>query len=122
MSQFTKYEQVTTFSEFKHVDKVRTPQLVVTSILWLSTVGKDFEGGRLEFLNGPNQSSVWIEPKMGRFAAWTSSYENPHGVQEMFYGQRYALILAFTVDKNFGHKDIYDLRTWSVVTKPSFYY
>jgi len=110
------------FSEFKHVDKVRTPQLTVTSILWLSTVGLNFEGGRLEFLNGPNNTSIWVEPKTGRFAAWTSSYENPHGVQEMFYGVRYALILAYTVDPKYGHKDMHSLRTWSVVNKPSFYY
>lgn len=46
VTQFTRYRQVVPFSEFRHVDKVRSPALVVTSILWLSTTDIDFGGGR----------------------------------------------------------------------------
>lgn len=123
--QFTRYEQITTFSEFRHVDKVRSPELIVTSLLWLSTVDEDFGGGRLEFLNGPGEQKhnpIVIEPKRGRYAAWTSSYENPHGVHELLYGERFALIFAFTAKPDYGHSTIEDLRTWSSVEKPSFYY
>lgn len=123
--QFTQYQPVTKFSEFRHIDKVRSPELLVTSILWLSTVDEDFGGGRLEFLNGPGNGThepILIEPKKGRYAAWTSSFENPHGVHELLYGQRLALIFAFTAKSNFGHSSIEDLRTWAFTKKPSFYY
>lgn len=123
--QFTRYEPVTTFSEFRHIDKVRSPELIVTSILWLSTVDEHFSGGRLEFLNGPGEEQfnpILIEPKKGRYAAWTSSHENPHGVHELFHGKRLALIFAFTANPKFGHSTIEQLRTWATIKKPSFYY
>lgn len=73
------------------MDKVRSPALVVTSILWLSTVDVDFGGGRVEFLVGdypePN-TPLLVEPKQGRFAAWTSGWENPHGVMHVNWGDR----------------------------------
>ena len=108
------------FSEFKHVDKVRSKNLIVTSILWLSTVDVDFGGGRLEFLTGPGDKPfdpIYIEPKMGRFSAWTSSYENPHGVQEVEYGYRYALILAFTAFEELGHSNMDFFRDWALTAE-----
>ncbi|RWS09666.1 potassium channel subfamily T member 2-like protein, partial [Dinothrombium tinctorium] len=100
VTQFTRHRPVTQFSEFRHVDKVRSPSIVVTSILWLSTVDYDFYGGRTEFLTGGPEpfTPILVEPKIGRFAAWTSAYENPHGVKEIYAGDRYALIFAFTVN------------------------
>ncbi|RWS05276.1 2-oxoglutarate and iron-dependent oxygenase domain-containing protein 3-like protein, partial [Dinothrombium tinctorium] len=80
ISEATRFKSVTEFQEFRHVDKVRAPTLVVTSIIWLSTSGDHFTGGELEFLT---DSPILLEPKLGRFAAWTSSYENPHAVREM---------------------------------------
>lgn len=70
VTQFTRYRQVVPFSEFRHVDKVRSPALVVTSILWLSTCDLDFGGGRTEFLTGGPEpfTPLMIEPKLGRFA------------------------------------------------------
>jgi len=115
--QFTRYNPIVPFSEFKHVDKIRSPNLLVTSILWLSTVDIDFGGGRLEFLTGPGPEPydpIFIEPKMGRFAAWTSSYENPHGVQEVYYGYRYAFIMAFTAFEELGHADMDSFQEWAV--------
>jgi len=116
VSQFTRYRSVVPFSEFRHVDKVRSPALVVTSILWLSTVDEDFGGGRVEFLVGddphPN-SPMLVEPKKGRFAAWTSGWENPHGVMGVNWGDRLALIFAFTVNPKLGYKDLNDLRQFA---------
>lgn len=59
------------------MDKVRSPYLIVTTILWLSTVDLDFGGGRTEFLTGGPEplTPLLIEPKIGRFAAWTSGWE-----------------------------------------------
>ncbi|RWS25469.1 2-oxoglutarate and iron-dependent oxygenase domain-containing protein 3-like protein [Leptotrombidium deliense] len=116
VTQFTRHRPLTKFSEFRHVDKLRSPSLVVTSIVWLSTVDVDFYGGRTEFLTGGPEpySPLLIDPKIGRFAAWTSSYENPHGVHEIIAGDRYSLIFTFTVNKRFGHETIDDLKRWSL--------
>ncbi|RWS29611.1 2-oxoglutarate and iron-dependent oxygenase domain-containing protein 3-like isoform X1, partial [Leptotrombidium deliense] len=115
VSQFTRHKPVTQFSEFRHVDKVRSPSLIVTTILWLSTVDFDFIGGRLEFLTGGPEpfSPLLIDPKFGRFSAWTSSYENPHAVHEIVAGERYALIFAFTASQEIGHASIDHLREWA---------
>lgn len=85
VSQFTRYKPIVPFSEFRHVDKVRSPYLVVTTILWLSTVDIDFGGGRTEFLTGGPEpfTPLLIEPKNGRFAAWTSGWETPHSVSRL---------------------------------------
>jgi len=124
VSQFTRYRSVVPFSEFRHVDKVRSPSLVVTSILWLSTVDQDFGGGRTEFLVGdypePN-TPLLVEPKVGRFAAWTSGWENPHGVMAVNWGDRLALIFAFTVNPTMGYKDLEDLKEFAV-TREEFDY
>ncbi|XP_015785926.1 2-oxoglutarate and iron-dependent oxygenase domain-containing protein 3 [Tetranychus urticae] len=117
--QFTRYHPVVQFREFRHIDKLRSPNLIVTSILWLSTIDEDFGGGRTEFLTGPGPepfSPLLVEPKIGRYAAWTSSYENPHAVQELDYGYRYALIFAFTVLEGFGHPDLESFREWALTT------
>lgn len=117
--QFTRYKPVVPFREFRHVDKLRSPNLIVTSILWLSTVDEDFGGGRTEFLTGPGPerfTPLLVEPKIGRFAAWTSSYENPHGVNEIIYGQRYALIFAFTALQEVGHPNMTSFREWATST------
>ena len=104
-------------NEFRHVDKVRSPALIVTSILWLSTANLDFGGGHTEFLNGPGPepfTPVLIEPKMGRFAAWTSGFENPHEVTELYWGNRLALIFAFTVSNKLGYESMEALRDWAI--------
>ncbi|XP_074604826.1 2-oxoglutarate and iron-dependent oxygenase domain-containing protein 3-like [Brevipalpus obovatus] len=117
VSQFTRYRRLVKHTEFRHVDKVRSPALLFTSILWLSTSGLDFGGGHTDFLNGPGPepfSPVTIEPKTGRFAAWTSGFENPHEVKELYWGNRLALIFAFTVSNKLGHESIDALRKWAI--------
>ncbi|RWS05277.1 2-oxoglutarate and iron-dependent oxygenase domain-containing protein 3-like protein [Dinothrombium tinctorium] len=112
--EMTRFRPITQFREFRHIDKVRSLPLVVTSIIWLSTVGKDFEGGRTEFLTGGPEpfTPLIIEPKLGRFGAWTSGYENPHGVLELESGERLALLFAITTDPEIGYKSMDSLKQW----------
>ena len=107
---------MTEYSQFRHVDKVRAKSLTITSILWLSTYGVDFGGGRTAFLTGGPKpfTPLLVEPKVGRFAAWTSGWENPHEVMQMLYGERLALILPFSVYGKKGPKDMETFKNWSV--------
>lgn len=117
VSQFTRYRPLVKHTEFRHVDKARSPALLFTSILWLSTSGLDFGGGYTDFLNGPGPEPyqpISIEPKKGRFAAWTSGFENPHEVKELYWGNRYALIFAFTVSNKLGQENMDALRRWAI--------
>lgn len=115
VSELTRFKPVINFREFRHVDKVRAPALLVTSIIWLSTTGVEFDGGRTEYLTGGPEpfTPLLVEPKQGRFAAWTSGYENPHGVQEMESGERFALLFAITADPDLGYKNMDSLFHWS---------
>ena len=125
VTQMTRYRPFVKFQEFRHVDKVRSVACIVTSILWLSTHNKDFSGGLLGFLNGPGPqpyTPIYIEPKLGRFAAWTSGYESPHGVSEVYWGSRVDIIFAFTVNPKLGYNTIDDLRKFASNTSNPLYY
>ncbi|RWS04262.1 PKHD domain-containing transmembrane protein-like protein, partial [Dinothrombium tinctorium] len=116
--EFTRYKPMIKFSEFLHIDKIRAPTLLITAIIWLSTVEDDFLGGNLEFLTGGPEpfTPLLIEPKLGRFAAWTSSYENPHGVREVYVGERLALVLGFTIYEDSGYKTLEDMFDVAIAT------
>lgn len=65
-------------------------------------------------VGGPEPfTPLMIEPKQGRFAAWTSGFENPHGVMGLNWGDRLALIFAFTVNPTMGYKDLDNLRQFA---------
>ncbi|XP_015793951.1 2-oxoglutarate and iron-dependent oxygenase domain-containing protein 3 [Tetranychus urticae] len=116
VAQFTRYRPMTRYSQFRHVDKVRVQSLIVTSILWLSTYDYDFGGGTTSFLTAPDSppyTPYIVQPKINRFAAWTSGWENPHEVMQLLWGERLALIFAFTVNPNLGEKNMEALRTWA---------
>ncbi|XP_053205677.1 2-oxoglutarate and iron-dependent oxygenase domain-containing protein 3-like isoform X2 [Panonychus citri] len=116
VAQFTRYRPMTRYSQFRHVDKVRVQSLIVTSILWLSTYDYDFGGGTTSFLTAPDSKPFTpyiVQPKINRFAAWTSGWENPHEVMQLLWGERLALIFAFTVNPNLGEKNMESLRTWA---------
>lgn len=81
-----------------HVDKVTYGTFVYTSLLYLSTYGNEFKGGRFFFLD--NKRNVTIEPKFGRISAFTSSSENQHMVEQVDSGARFALTIPFTCDKS----------------------
>ncbi|XP_074599144.1 2-oxoglutarate and iron-dependent oxygenase domain-containing protein 3-like [Brevipalpus obovatus] len=115
VAQFTRYRPMTRYSQFRHVDKVRSQSLVVTSILWLSNYDYDFGGGRTAFLTGGPKpfTPLLVEPKVNRFAAWTSGWENPHEVMQMMWGERLALIFAFTVNPYLGERSMDTMKAWA---------
>jgi hypothetical protein len=86
-----------------HVDKETYESFHYTSLLYLSTSGRDFEGGRFVFLDkgsSPSLRNVTLEPKFGRVSAFTSGHENPHFVERVSRGTRYALTVSFSCDKS----------------------
>ncbi|CAG2171722.1 unnamed protein product [Oppiella nova] len=86
----------------RHVDKREVKCLRFTSLLYLSTYGADFSGGRFIFTD--EMSNQTIEPKFGRVAAFTSGSENEHFVERVTSGARYSLLIGFTSDPKFAVK------------------
>ncbi|XP_067834430.1 prolyl 3-hydroxylase 1-like [Heptranchias perlo] len=66
----------------------------------------EFEGGAFFFTNQDAETiSAEIEPKCGRLVTFKSGAENPHGVQGVTGGQRCAVSLWFTLDRQHREKD-----------------
>ncbi|CAG2175560.1 unnamed protein product [Oppiella nova] len=84
----------------RHVDKQNVKFVDFTSLLYLSTYGADFSGGRFIFTD--EMSNQTIEPKFGRVAAFTSGSENEHFFERVTSGTRYALLMTFTCDPKFA--------------------
>lgn len=80
-----------------HVDKKTYGSFHYTSLLYLSNYATDFDGGRLVFVDGAS-GNVTVEPKKGRLLAFTSGSENPHRVEPVERGVRYALTVSFSCD------------------------
>uniref|UniRef100_A0A131Y6P2 Putative prolyl 4-hydroxylase alpha subunit logues n=1 Tax=Ixodes ricinus TaxID=34613 RepID=A0A131Y6P2_IXORI len=80
-----------------HVDKKTYGSFHYTSLLYLSDYATDFDGGRLVFVDGAS-GNVTVEPKKGRVLAFTSGSENPHRVEQVERGVRYALTVSFSCD------------------------
>lgn len=79
-----------------HVDKETYGSFHYTSLLYLADYGRDFHGGRFVFL-GPERN-ITVEPKLGRVSFFTSGSENPHYVERVSSGIRYAITVSFTCD------------------------
>ncbi|XP_064462859.1 2-oxoglutarate and iron-dependent oxygenase domain-containing protein 3-like [Ornithodoros turicata] len=79
-----------------HVDKETYGSFHYTSLVYLSDYGQDFEGGRLIFVSDAGNATV--EPKKGRIVSFTSGSENPHHVEKVMRGVRYALTVSFSCD------------------------
>ncbi|XP_029639609.1 2-oxoglutarate and iron-dependent oxygenase domain-containing protein 3 isoform X1 [Octopus sinensis] len=79
-----------------HIDKKTYGTFHYTSLLYLTTYGKDFTGGRFTFVDKDKNSTV--EPKLGRVSFFTSGSENPHFVEKVSSGERYAITISFTCD------------------------
>ncbi|XP_039262518.2 2-oxoglutarate and iron-dependent oxygenase domain-containing protein 3-like [Styela clava] len=86
----------------KHIDKIQYGSFDYTSLLYLTSYKKDFEGGRFIF---DDANSVIIEPKRGRLSFFTSGSENPHHVEKVTSGVRYAITISFTCDPKKSIKD-----------------
>nr|CAB3264556.1 2-oxoglutarate and iron-dependent oxygenase domain-containing protein 3-like [Phallusia mammillata] len=95
-SKMTSKPAYTKHDEYwhSHIDKVQYGSFDYTSLLYLSDYGSDFEGGRFVF----DDKNDTIEPKLGRVSFFTSGSENPHHVEKVIDGTRYAMTVSFTCD------------------------
>lgn len=102
-SRITNTSAKTQHDEYwhQHIDKIQYVSFDYTSLLYLSDYGTDFTGGRFVFDNPKS----FIEPKKGRLSFFTSGSENPHRVEEVFSGTRYAITVSFTCDPSKAIKD-----------------
>lgn len=106
-SRITSESAKTVHDEYwhKHVDKQTYKSFHYTSLLYLSTFGLDFRGGRFVFVDKALNRSIAIEPKTGRLSAFTSGSENEHFVEKVSEGVRYAITVSFTCDPKFAIND-----------------
>ncbi|KAL3875793.1 hypothetical protein ACJMK2_033709 [Sinanodonta woodiana] len=97
-SRMNMIEAKTVHDEYwhPHVDKVTYGSFHYTSLLYLSTYGKDFRGGRFIFVD--TDSNKTVEPRIGRVSFFTSGSENVHYVEKLEDGVRYAITISFTCD------------------------
>lgn len=99
-SRLTDRAPLTVHDEYwhVHVDKETYPSFHYTSLLYLNDFGVDFTGGRFVFTDSDTNRTV--EPRKGRVSAFTSGWENPHQVERVSSGVRYALTVSFTCDSS----------------------
>lgn len=96
-----------------HIDKRQYGSFLYTGLLYLNDHSGEFTGGEFVFIEQPQQLSdkqqqqsatqsasrrLRLEPRAGRFVAFTSGSENVHAVTRVRSGTRYALTIAFTCD------------------------
>ncbi|XP_033736717.1 2-oxoglutarate and iron-dependent oxygenase domain-containing protein 3-like [Pecten maximus] len=79
-----------------HIDKVTYGSFHYTSLLYLSSYGKEFSGGRFIFVDKDVNRTV--EPRLGRVSFFTSGSENVHFVEKLIEGERFAITISFTCD------------------------
>lgn len=105
-SRLTNLDPKTVHDEYwhVHVDKDVYESFHYTSLLYLSDYGREFQGGRLIFLENP-KNNVTLEPRHGRVAMFTSGSENTHYVERVTSGTRYAITVSFTCDINKSIRD-----------------
>jgi len=84
-----------------HVDKEQYGSFEYTGLLYLTDQNIHFKGGSFVFVGteSNNHLNQTVQPKIGRFLTFTSGSENPHHVQKVTEGTRYALTISFTCDK-----------------------
>ncbi|XP_037522755.1 2-oxoglutarate and iron-dependent oxygenase domain-containing protein 3 [Rhipicephalus sanguineus] len=105
-SEMTVRPAVTVHDEYwhVHVDKEQYGSFHYTSLLYLTDYNADFGGGRLVFVDG-TRGNATVEPKKGRVLAFTSGSENPHFVEKVDKGIRYALTVSFSCDPSKAIRD-----------------
>ena len=72
----------------------------VSALLYLSSIHKQFEGGRFFFADRHPGGRAFtptslVEPRCGRLLAFTSGPENLHGVMPLAAGTRYAAAFKY---------------------------
>ncbi|RZC35993.1 2-oxoglutarate and iron-dependent oxygenase domain-containing protein 3-like, partial [Asbolus verrucosus] len=90
-----------------HIDKETYESFHYTSLLYLTDFSVDFKGGRLIFLDDINKplKNVTVEPRKGRVLMFSSGAENPHFVERVTSGVRYAITVSFTCDPSMSISD-----------------
>lgn len=78
-----------------------------TSLVYLNDYGKDFKGGRFYFMQDLKSSTknTTVEPRAGRILMFTSGSENPHAVERVLEGTRFAITVSFTCDTKLAIDD-----------------
>lgn len=84
-----------------HADKANIASYDWSALLYFSSVGADFDGGELLFLD--EDADRLVRPLAGRLVAFSSGLENLHRVQPMSRGQRYVLSMWFTCSRAHAH-------------------
>ena len=74
----------------EHIDTQQYGSFAFTTLLYLSTQETDFTGGSLVINGNP------IHPIAGSMVGFTSGQENPHHVDKLSSGIRFAITTAFT--------------------------
>jgi len=105
-SRMTNAQPRTLHDEYwhTHIDTNQYPSFHYTTLIYLANYGQDFDGGRFIFDaatkdHGTLEKEQIIEPKAGRMHCFTSGSENPHHVEKIISGTRYALTMGFTCNK-----------------------
>lgn len=115
-SRLTNKKAVTENDQYwhKHVDTLQYRVFHYTGLVYLSDYSTDFEGGRFIFDTVDRNSKFKakghptqqiVEPKKGRFSVFTSGHENPHHVERVSEGIRYAFTMGFTCNAEFKIED-----------------
>jgi hypothetical protein len=71
-----------------------------SALLYLADHGEDFVGGEFEFLDQDGHVVTTVEPKVGRVVLFSSGPENPHRVNQVREGVRFAMSLWFTCSRD----------------------
>ncbi|KAG1677415.1 2-oxoglutarate and iron-dependent oxygenase domain-containing protein 3 [Nymphon striatum] len=103
-SEITSKEAKSSHDEYWHihVDKEQYKLFHYTSLLYLNDYNINFQGGRFVFVGHTNYT---VEPRAGRVSIFTSGHENPHYVEKVTSGTRYAITIPFTCDKRYAISD-----------------
>ena len=83
-----------------HVDKETYGGFEYTSLIYLSDQETDFRGGSFFYENNGHEPGMKIQPRSGLLSIFTSGKENPHRVEKVIEGVRYALTIGFTCNPN----------------------
>ena len=81
-----------------HIDKQTYEAFHYTSLIYLSDQDRDFKGGSFVYEDNRIEPGMRIHPSIGLLSVFTSGSENPHRVERVRDGVRYALTVGFTCD------------------------
>ena len=84
-----------------HIDKQTYEAFHYTSLIYLSEQDRDFTGGSFVYEDNGNESGMRIQPSVGLLSVFTSGSENPHRVERVRDGVRYALTVGFTCNPRY---------------------